>query len=100
MDIRQDGHSKSAPHLGISSILWGNALGIGGGSHRSINNGPVLSVVETQKREQLVFPQGNQGRLPGTGGIWVSSWKMSKSLTGREWRRKMFQLEGIAHTKP
>lgn len=69
MDMHQDGLSKSGSQLGISPILWGNALGIGGGSHRSINNGPVLSVVETWKRKQFVLPQGNQGGLPGSGSI-------------------------------
>lgn len=58
-------------HLGVIPSLasWGDPGGCGvrGGSHMSINNGPMKTGVETQERKQLVLPRELREGSPQAG---------------------------------
>lgn len=78
--LRWDPQDKEEPRL--LPIPREMAWGKGGVSHMLIfiNNSPVESGLQTQKREQLFL-----ARLPRGEGIWDGPWSMSRSLPGRKW---------------
>lgn len=63
----------------------------------SINNGCQKSGLETWGREHLVLPREIREDFPQEGASEVVLGGLSRSLTGREQRKGMFQREGSAH---
>lgn len=93
MDMPRDGPSGSNSHLPHHPPPQRDAV------HMliSINNGCQKSGLETWGREHLVLPREIRKDFPQEGASEVVLGGPSRSLTGREQRKGMFQREESAH---